>query len=107
MLPGFGYRFLRQRRQHRGPTTDRGITVIGHAALVFSDGVRTVREEFRYIADGRFENSAPISAAGTKSAAIEQEMPEIDLRRSHQDAVLASQFLSAFPGFDQGKRTFA
>jgi hypothetical protein len=94
-LPGFGYRFLRQRRQHNGPSTDLGITIIGRAASAIS-------------ADDGFENCA--LATGTKPAAIQREMPKTNLRRSHQgagDVVLTSQFLSVFPGCDQGKRTFA
>ena len=90
MLPGFGYRFLRQRRQHNGPSIDRGMTVIGRTISIVPDGARTIREKFRNIAAGRSES-------------------RVDARRRNEagGTLMTSQFLLVSPGFDQGKRTFA
>jgi hypothetical protein len=70
MLPGFGYRFLRQRRQHNGPSIDRGMTVIGRTISIVPDDVRTIREAFHNIAAGRSENCALMLAVGTKPAEL-------------------------------------
>lgn len=70
MLPGFGYRFLRQRRQHNGPSIDRGMTAIGDMISIVPDDVRTIRERFRTIAAGSSENCALMLAVGTKPAEL-------------------------------------
>ena len=69
MLPGFGYRFLRQRRQHSGPSIDRGMTVIGRTISIVRGDVGTIREMFRNIAAGRSESCAML-AVGTKPAEL-------------------------------------
>jgi hypothetical protein len=95
MLPGFGYRFLRQRRQHSGPSIDSGTTAfdcaISTVALVAAEGPC-----------GKIGPVAP-DASGPK-------MPGINLRRAHRkarEAFVAVRFLTVFLGQDQGKQTFA
>ena len=70
MLPGFGYWFLRQRRQHSGPSVDRGTTVIGRTISIVPADVRTIREKFRIIAADGTGNRALMLAFGTTPAAI-------------------------------------
>jgi len=86
MLPGFGYRFLRQRRQHNDPSTDPGISAIGRVAPFVSTDAGTVRGKGRAIAADRPENGVRMSAIGRKSAAIAQGTPTIDRRPTHQKA---------------------
>jgi len=84
MLPGFGYRFLRQRRQHKGPSTERGIFAISRAVPPDSPDIGIVRGKFRTIAADRSENGARMFAVGAEPAAIAQRTPRINLRPPHQ-----------------------
>jgi len=111
MLPGFGYRFLRQRRQHSTPSIERGMTVVGRATSIVSVGVaKTLRRKFRPLATDRSENCVPRHAVAAGLDAAARKMPRITLRQAHRkasEAVTASRFLTVFSGSDQGKQTFA
>jgi len=111
MLPGFGYRFLRQQRQYSNPSIERGATVVGRATPVVCVGViKTPRRKFRPLATDRSENCAPQRVVRTGPDAKMPKMPRINLGRAHRKAsevVTASRFLTVFLGRDQGKQTFA
>jgi hypothetical protein len=111
MLPGFGYRFLRQRRPHNGPWIDRGRTVIGRAASADSaDAGKSMRVKFHIAAAERSESCALMRAVGMSSDAAARQVPRINLRRAHEETgevFMAPRFLTVFPGRDQGKSTFA
>jgi len=111
MLPGFGYRFLRQRRQYSNPSIERGTTVVGRAMPVVSvDVPKSLRRKFRPLATDPPENCAPRRVIEAGPDAKMRRMPRINLRRAHRkasEAVAAPRFLTVFSGRDQGKQTFA
>ncbi len=101
MLPGFGYRFLRQRRRHNN-------IFVGHGALLGGAGI--LKEMFRDSAIAQPEIRAFRHDAETKPDIAQQKTPGTNLRQARRkagDAFAACRLSTPFAGQDQGHRTFA